>query len=60
MFNTVLSTGDLTGDHLSDLVARTTAGKNYLYAGNGRGGFAAGAKAITVPWGATTRLFGVR
>lgn len=60
VFNTVLSTGDLTGDHLSDLVARTTAGNNYVYAGNGRGGFAAGAKAITVPWGATTRLFGVR
>ena len=59
-FNTVLSTGDLTGDRRSDLVARRPDGRNYMYAGNGTGGFAAGAKALAVTWGATTRIFGVR
>ena len=59
-FNTVLSTGDLTGDKRADLIARTPGGQNYVYAGNGSGGFATGAKALTVTWGATTRIFGVR
>lgn len=59
-FNTVLSTGDLTGDKRADLIARTAGGQNYVYAGNGSGGFATGAKALTVTWGATTRIFGVR
>ena len=59
-FNTVLSTGDLTGDTRGDLIARTAGGQNYVYAGNGSGGFATGAKALTVTWGATTRIFGVR
>lgn len=59
-FNTVLSTGDLTGDRRADLVARRPDGRNYVYAGNGTGGFAAGAKALAVTWGATTRIFGVR
>ena len=59
-FNTVFSTGDLTGDKRADLIARTAGGQNYVYAGNGSGGFATGAKALTVTWGATTRIFGVR
>ncbi|HEY7719142.1 MAG TPA: FG-GAP-like repeat-containing protein [Pedococcus sp.] len=60
VFNTVFSTGDLDGDHRPDLVARTPAGKNTYYRGNGKGGFLAGARPLTVTWGATTRIFGVR
>ncbi|MGW2558266.1 FG-GAP repeat domain-containing protein [Streptomyces sp. NPDC001514] len=37
-FNTFVSSGDMTGDGLSDLVARTTTGDLYLYAANGTGG----------------------
>jgi hypothetical protein len=60
MFNTVFSTGDLTGDRRADLIARTPAGRNVFYPGNGTGGFASAAKPLTVTWGATTRIFGVR
>jgi hypothetical protein len=58
-FNTVLSTGDLTGDGKADLIARTAANVSYVYPGTGKGTFAAGRK-ITAPWGATTRIVGVR
>ncbi|MEU2430587.1 VCBS repeat-containing protein [Streptomyces sp. NPDC007861] len=37
-FDTFVSSGDMTGDGLPDLVARTTAGDLYLYAANGTGG----------------------
>jgi peptidoglycan hydrolase-like protein with peptidoglycan-binding domain len=60
VFSTVLSTGDLTGDRRADVIARTPAGQNYVYAGSGTGGFASAAKPLTVTWGATTRIFGVR
>ena len=50
----------LTGDQRADLIARTPGGLNYVYAGNGSGGFATGARTLTVTWGATTRIFGVR
>jgi peptidoglycan hydrolase-like protein with peptidoglycan-binding domain len=60
VFNTVFSTGDLTGDRRADLVARTPAGRNVFYPGNGTGGFASAAKPLTVTWGATTRILGVR
>ena len=59
VFNTVFSTGDLTGDGKADLVARTPGNVNYVYAGNGKGGLAAG-KRFTAPWGNTTRIVGVR
>ena len=59
-FNTVLAPGAHPGDTGADLIARTAGGQNYVYAGNGSGGFATGAKALTVTWGATTRIFGVR
>lgn len=58
-FNTVFSTGDVTGDGRADLVARNPLNANYVYAGTGKGTFAA-AKRITAPWGDTTRIFGVR
>lgn len=59
VFNTVFSTGDLTGDGKADLVGRTPGNVNYVYAGNGLGGFAPG-RVLAAPWGATTRIFGVR
>jgi hypothetical protein len=59
MFNTVLSTGDLTGDGKADLFGRTPANVDYVYAGTGKGSFAA-AKRFSAPWGATTRITGVR
>lgn len=58
-FNTVFSTGDLTGDGKADLIARTPANVDYVYAGTGKGSFAA-ARKFTAPWGATTRITGVR
>lgn len=58
-FNTVFSTGDLTGDGKSDLIARTPNNVQYVYAGKGNGTFLA-AKKFTAPWGATTRISGVR
>ena len=58
-YNTVFSTGDLTGDGKADLIGRTPANVNYVYAGTGRGTFAA-PKKFTAPWGATTRITGVR
>ena len=57
MFNTLLSPGDLTDDRKSDLLGRRPDGRTYLYAGNGKGGYAARAL-IPVPWGSTTWLFG--
>ena len=59
VFNTVFSTGDLTGDGRADLLARTPGNANFVYAGNGKGGFAA-KKRLTAPWGSTTRILGVR
>jgi hypothetical protein len=59
VFNTVLSTGDLTGDGKADLIGRTPANVDYVYAGTGKGTFAA-PKRFTAPWGATTRITGVR
>jgi peptidoglycan hydrolase-like protein with peptidoglycan-binding domain len=59
VYNTVFSTGDVTGDGRADLVARTPGNVNYVYPGSGTGTFLA-AKRLSVPWGATTRIFGVR
>ena len=59
VYNTVLSTGDLTWDGKADLIARTPGNVDYVYAGNAKGGFAA-RKRFTAPWGATTRIVGVR
>ena len=59
VYNTVFSTGDLTGDGKADLIGRTPANVDYVYAGNGKAAFAA-PKRFTAPWGATTRIAGVR
>lgn len=59
VFNTVLSTGDLTGDGKADLIGRTPANVDYVYAGTGKGTFAKAVKFIA-PWGATTRITAVR
>ena len=58
-YNTVFSTGDLTGDGRADLVVRTPGNVSYVYAGNGRGGFAS-RRQIPATWGGTTRIVGVR
>jgi hypothetical protein len=50
MFREILSPGDFTGDGNTDLLARTPAGSLYLYAGNGRGGFAAAGRVIGRGW----------
>jgi hypothetical protein len=59
VYNTVFSTGDLTGDGKADILGRTPANVDYVYAGSGKGTFAA-RKRFTAPWGATTRITGVR
>ncbi|MGA8977870.1 MAG: FG-GAP-like repeat-containing protein [Pedococcus sp.] len=58
-FAAILSTGDVTGDGVPDLMARTVTNTTYLYAGNGRGAVSSGRK-LSAPWAATTQLFGVR
>ncbi|KQZ88742.1 hypothetical protein ASD62_04890 [Phycicoccus sp. Root563] len=55
----ILSTGDLTGDGVPDLLARTGTNGTLVYAGNGRGGLLPG-RTLATTWAATTRLFGVR
>ena len=50
IFDTVLSPGDFTGDGKADLIARRTDGRLYLYAGNGKGGFAGAGKVIGSGW----------
>jgi len=59
VYNTVFSTGDLTGDGRADLVARTATNVNTVFPGTGKGTFTAG-KALKAPWGSTTRIVGVR
>nr|WP_238338142.1 FG-GAP-like repeat-containing protein [Pedococcus badiiscoriae] len=59
VYNTVFSTGDITGDGKADLIGRTPANVDFVYAGNGKGAFAAPQR-FTAPWGATTRITGVR
>ncbi len=58
-FAAILSTGDVTGDGVPDLMARTVTNTTYLYAGNGRGAVSSGRR-LSAPWAATTQLFGVR
>jgi hypothetical protein len=50
IFDTVLSPGDFTGDARTDLLARKPDGTLWLYAGNGRGGWAAVGKQIGQGW----------
>ncbi|XVV12971.1 FG-GAP repeat domain-containing protein [Actinoplanes sp. CA-131856] len=43
-FNQIVHTGDLTGDGVSDLLAReTSTGRLFRYTGNGKGGFSSSA-----------------
>ncbi|GAA4717140.1 hypothetical protein GCM10025782_12790 [Pedococcus ginsenosidimutans] len=58
-YNTVFSTGDLTGDGKADLIARTAANVNTVFPGTGQGTFTTG-KALKAPWGSTTMVVGVR
>ncbi len=59
MYNTVFSSGDITGDGKPDLIGRTAGNASYVYAGNGQGNVVS-RRSLTAPWGATTRIFGVR
>jgi len=49
-FTSVVSTGDFTGDHKSDVMAVNDAGDLMLYRGNGLGGWASGAQKIGTGW----------
>ncbi|WP_406830011.1 fibronectin type III domain-containing protein [Pedococcus sp. KACC 23699] len=50
IFTTVFSPGDFTGDGRSDVMARRSNGDLYLYAGNGRGGWAGAGRKIGSGW----------
>jgi hypothetical protein len=50
IFDQVLSPGDFTGDGNGDVLARRSDGTLWLYAGNGRGGWAAGGTQIGLGW----------
>lgn len=50
IFDTIESPGDFTGDGNADVLARRTDGSLWLYAGNGRGGWAAGGKQVGSGW----------
>jgi hypothetical protein len=50
IFDTVFSPGDFTGDGRSDVLARKTNGDLYLYAGDGRGGWAGAGRKIGSGW----------
>lgn len=58
LYDSVVSTGDLTGDGKADLLARSSAsGYLYLYANNGQGGFAARVK-VGTGWNVYKKLIG--
>jgi hypothetical protein len=50
VFNQVLSPGDFTGDGRGDVLARKPDGTLWLYAGNGRGGWAAAGTKMGGGW----------
>jgi hypothetical protein len=50
MFDRVLSPGDFTGDGAADVLARKPDGTLWLYAGNGRGGWAAAGRRVGLGW----------
>ena len=49
-FDRVVSPGDFTGDGAADVLARKPDGTLWLYAGNGRGGWAAAGRRIGLGW----------
>jgi hypothetical protein len=49
-YNTVIGTGDITGDGKADLVSRDTSGNLYRNSGDGKGSFGARVK-IATGWG---------
>ncbi|MFE9561108.1 FG-GAP repeat domain-containing protein [Streptomyces sp. NPDC006487] len=58
LYDSLVSTGDLTGDGKADLLARSSAsGYLYLYANNGAGGFAARVK-VGGGWNTYKKLIG--
>ncbi len=57
IFDTVFSPGDFTGDGRPDLIARKPDGTLWLYAGNGRGGFAGSGRKIGNGWQMFTSVF---
>jgi hypothetical protein len=57
-YNLFVGPGDLTGDGRADLLGRDSAGSLWLYAGNGRGGFAA-RRALGTGWGGFTAVVGL-
>ncbi|WP_327253153.1 FG-GAP repeat domain-containing protein [Streptomyces sp. NBC_01244] len=58
LYDSLVSTGDLTGDGKADLLARSSAsGYLYLYANNGAGGFAPRVK-VGGGWNTYTKLIG--
>lgn len=56
-FTQVAGWGDQTGDGRNDLVAIKSDGTLWLYAGNGKGGFAAAGKRVGSGWGAVRAAF---
>ncbi|WP_457252295.1 fibronectin type III domain-containing protein [Pedococcus sp. P5_B7] len=56
-FTQVFGAGDQTGDGRNDLMAIKSDGTLWLYAGNGKGGFAAAGKRIGSGWGSVRAAF---
>jgi hypothetical protein len=57
VFTQVFGAGDQTGDGRNDLMAIKSDGTLWLYAGNGKGGFAAAGKRIGSGWGSVRAAF---
>jgi stage II sporulation protein D len=53
----VFSPGDFTGDGRADLMGITATGDQYLYGGNGAGGFTGAGTKIGIGWGAFSTVF---
>ena len=54
-FTTILSPGDFNGDGTNDILARDSAGRLFLYAGTGDGGFQAG-RQVGSGWNSFTSI----
>ncbi|MFI0717521.1 FG-GAP-like repeat-containing protein [Streptomyces sp. NPDC021224] len=56
--NALVGAGDLNGDSRSDLLARDTAGRLWLYPGNGKGAFGARTLIGKSGWNAMQEIYG--